>query len=591
MTYRTHTYSGITLLCISSLLTSLSFNGCTSDGPAEVSTTTTRPVSVIQLSERTHNRQTHLTGAVSLYRQQDVGFEVSGRVLFVLDVGKEVSGPVFDGRGEMIRAGDVIAKLDDTRQHLHARGIRARLNSLEKQMEARQIEASQVAQANLRAAQARLRGATNEVEAARQVIKAAEATLRLANQTLERQQRLMKKGAGRQQDVDDARSNYDRMLARKAQVEATVQSRLSALDAQRAAVATAEAAIPLKQAEVESIRARISETQEELQRAEEDLKDTTLRAPFSGRITRVHVTQGAVVTTANAVVTLSLMDPMEVQVQVSADHERRIQTGDRVTIYSKDPASPTGEKVPLHAIVFEKGAVADPNTHTFRIDLMVRNERRRIHDVDPTTKGLPVVQNILPVIRRYRGEVGALFVETHAIYRENEETYVLRIPDLNLGTGGRRSVVGRNVPEKIPVVLGNDYHRIVSWNMQSIEQHGTLREGDLVVLNPKREHLTGFAYGRPQWMLRPGDLVPVHFISETTPKGFYVPVDAITKIDGRPLVFVAEMNKATLREVSVHESYGEMRRIEGEGIGSGSQVIVSGVHYVSDGQPIRIVKQ
>ena len=581
------------LACTSAwvLVASLGLNACTSEGPAEVSTPTVRPVVVMPLVERKFNRQTHLTGAVALYRRQDVGFEVSGRVLFVLDVGKELQGPVFDANGQLLRSGDIIAKLDDTRPRLHTQGVRARLNSLRKQLEAKRIEADQVTQANLRAARARLRGAKNEVEAARQEVKATDASLRLANQTLERQKRLMTKGAGRQQDVDDARSIYDRMRARKAQMKAALQGRLSATDAQSALVATAEAAIPLKQAEVESLHALINETRGELERAQEDLKDTTLRAPFTGRVTRVHVTQGAVVTAANPVVTLSLMDPMQVQVQVSADQERRIQTGDRVTIYPKDPMSPTGKKSPMQAMVYEKGAVADANTHTFRIDLMVRNERRRIYQLDPSTKGLPVVQNILPIIRRYHGEEGALFVETHAIYREGDKMFVLRIPDMNLDSGGRMSIVGKNVPEKIPVVLGTDYYRVVSWTMQSLNQHGALREGDLLVLNPKSEHLTGFAYGRSQWVLRPGDLVPVHFISETTPKGFYVPVDAIVKIDERPLVFVAESNRAMMREVSVHESYGGMRRIEGEGIGSGSQVIVSGVHYVADGQPIRIIKR
>jgi len=573
------------------LLATLTVNGCTSDGPAEVSTPAVRPVAVMQLTERDFNRETHLTGSVALYRQQDVGFEVAGRVLFVRDVGKEVEGPSYDARGRMVQPGDVIAKLDDTRHRLHAQGVRARLNSLGKQLEARQIEADQVAQANLSAARARLRGAENEVEASRQEVKAAEATLRLAHQTLERQKRLMAKGAGRQQDVDDARSNYDRMFARKAQMQAASQTRVSILDAQRAEVATAQAAIPLKQAEVESIRAKINETQGELEQALENLKDTVLHAPFTGRITRVYVTQGAVVTAGNRVVTLSLMDPVKIEVQVSADQERRIQTGDRVKLYPKHPVSPTRKTAGFHAMVYEKGAVADSNTHTFRIDLLVRNERRHIYELDPGTKGLQVVQNILPVIRRYHGEEGALFVETHAIYREDDKTYVLRVPNLNLDSGGRRSVVGKHVPEKIAVVLGNEYYRVVSWTMQSVEQHGDLREGDILVLNPKPEHLKGFAYGRSQWVLRPGDLVPVHFMSETTPKGFYVPVDAITKVDNRHIIFLAEGNKAKARVVSVHDSYGELRRIEGDGISDGSAIIVSGVHYVSDDQPIRIVKR
>jgi hypothetical protein len=52
------------------------------------------------------------------------------------------------------------------------------------------------------------------------------------------------------------------------------------------------------------------------------------------------------------------------------------------------------------------------------------------------------------------------------------------------------------------------------------------------------------------------------------------------------MVFVVESGIARARPVSVHESYGELRRVEGEGIATGSEVIVGGVHYVSDGQPV-----
>lgn len=82
-----------------------------------------------------------------------------------------------------------------------------------------------------------------------------------------------------------------------------------------------------------------------------------LLAPFSGRITSVHVTQGTVVAAGVPVVTLTLMD--RVQVEVSADDERAIQTGDRAIIYPQHPRH-GGRQVPVNAIVFEKSAVADP---------------------------------------------------------------------------------------------------------------------------------------------------------------------------------------------------------------------------------------
>ena len=120
---------------------------------------------------------------------------------------------------------------------------------------------------------------------------------------------------------------------------------------------------------------RTSLTEEQLNQAREDVEDAVLFAPFSGRVTGIHVTQGAVVEAGTAVVTLTLMDPIQVQVAVSADHDRRIHTGERAFLYPKNPVTPNAGRLEVPALVFEKGSVADPDTHTFRIDLMARNER------------------------------------------------------------------------------------------------------------------------------------------------------------------------------------------------------------------------
>lgn len=66
-------------------------------------------------------------------------------------------------------------------------------------------------------------------------------------------------------------------------------------------------------------------------------------------------------------------------------------------------------------------------------------------------------------------------------------------------------------------------------------------------------------------------------------------MNAITMIDDKHVVFLAEDDQARMTEVTVHDLYHELRRIEGEGVAPGARVIVSGVHYVSDGQPVTIV--
>jgi RND family efflux transporter MFP subunit len=499
------------------LLAAVLLGACSPETPTSDAVLKPRPVKVLVLAERDFRRESNLTGLVSLYREERIGFEISGRVLSVLDLGLQVDGPALAEDGQLVRAGDVIAVIGDTRYRLQVETLQARLESEEQNLD----------------------------------VIAAE--LERARKTLERQKRILKQGAGNQQAVDDANSAWLSQAARQRQQQAHVK-----------------------------------ETVEQLNQAREDLDDTVLRAPFSGRITAVHVTQGAVVDAGTPVVTLSLMDPIQVQVAVSADHDRRIQTGDRAFLYPENPLSREGTTPEVPALVFEKGSVADPDTHTFRIDLMARNQRLLVEDFVPETAGLPLVEEILPAVRRYQGEAGALFVPVDSLYREDGSDYVLRLPGVGFRDDTRRDAVGKHIPEKIPVQVGDDYVSVAKWNFRSLQQDGGLREGDFVVLKPRAEYLDGLAIGRPQWLLRPGDLVPVRFLLDTTPRGFYVPVAAITLVDGQHAVFVVEAGVAHLRSVSVHEIYAEQQRIEGEGIAAGTQVITSGMQFVSDGEAVRV---
>ena len=496
----------------------LLITGC--EGKAEPKRTMpSRPVTVMELHERELPIERALTGVVSLYREEQIGFEVGGRVLAVQDVGLEVRGPAFNEKGDLDHQGEEIASLERTRFSAQVKYLQAQLSSV------------------------------------RADLAAARAERILAGQSLERQRRVLNEGAGSQQAVDNAQSAFDQATAR-----------------------------------VEARRAAVDATEEQLRLAREDLNDTTLYAPFNGRITAVHTSQGAVVNAGSPVVTLTLMDPVFVRIEVSADDEREIRTGERALVYPKDPAV-GGKRMPITAIVFDKSAVADERLRTFQVDLILRNQRRHVHELLPGLEGLPVVNEYLPIIREYQGEAGPLFVHVDAVLREGDESYVLRLPGVSFNTEGKRGALGKHVPEKVTVELGDEYTTVIRWNFRSLKDHGKLREGDFVIRLPKREYLDGVAVGRPQWLFRPGELVPVRFKLPSSPRGFYVPVGAITKVAGAPAVYLLEDNRARARTVTVHEPHGELRRIEGDGITSGAQLIVGGVHYLSDGQPVTVTQR
>ena len=175
-----------------------------------------------------------------------------------------------------------------------------------------------------------------------------------------------------------------------------------------------------------------------------------------------------------------------------------------------------------------------------------------------------------------------------SILVEDGEAFLLRLPGVSFHAGAERSAVGHHLPDKVKVTLGDQYTTVVNWNFRSVSEAGDLLEGDFLILNPQPDYLDGVAGGRPQWLLRPRDLVPVQFSHSNTPLGFYVPVRAITLLGEAEAVLVVEDGTARARAVTGYETIEEFRRIEGEGITTGTQVIVGGMHYVSDGQPVTV---
>ena len=88
-----------------------------------------RPVTVIELQHQDFARDRMLTGVVDLYREQDIGFEISGRVTTVLDEGLEVRGPAFNEQGDLIRRGDPIAAMESARYGSQVGALQARLDA------------------------------------------------------------------------------------------------------------------------------------------------------------------------------------------------------------------------------------------------------------------------------------------------------------------------------------------------------------------------------------------------------------------------------------------------------------------------------
>ena len=104
------------------------------------------------------------TGTVASWKTDQLGFEVSGRVEFVVEPETNISGDVSAGEGGVSARGTELARLDPTRYELGVESAKAEIATAEKQREAAQIELDSVIPAQQEAAQAQFVLAKTEME-------------------------------------------------------------------------------------------------------------------------------------------------------------------------------------------------------------------------------------------------------------------------------------------------------------------------------------------------------------------------------------------------------------------------------------------
>ena len=568
----------------------LVLSACGGDGEAQARDRA-RPVTYLTLEETAPGRSARVTGVAEPYRQADVGFEVGGRVEYVIDVGKEVEGPVLDEEaalvldadGAPVGLGDVIAVLDTTRFEQAVEATKLEIASTRLGLEAYRIDLEEVAKPELRAAQAQLDSAILDISAAEDAVVAAQASFTLARTSVERDRQLVADGVLSQSELDESTSRFENAQAELAQARTQVETRQRAREGREADVAKARGAIKLKEAQIETTRAEIAELELSLEQAETDLEDCVLRAPFSGRITEQHVSRGAYVRAGRPIVTLTLIDPMKIVFNVSAENERLVQVGAQVRVFSSALPSSVSSDGSHVGIVRLKTAVADARTRTFRVDAMLRNFRRS----DNARDGTPTMEQFLPVVHRYAGEGGPLFVSPLCVSQEGG--YVLRLPGLGPNYAEKPATSALIRPERIDVTVGDDYFNVIRWPFREVVEAGDLRPWDMLVVNPEPGHLEGVRIDRAEWTFRPGELVPVALDLGNQPPGIYVPLQAISERNGETSVFLLEDGRVRQTPVTPHEAYRDLRRIEGEGVAPGARIAMDGVHFLVDGDQVRVI--
>ncbi|MFN0087506.1 MAG: efflux RND transporter periplasmic adaptor subunit [Blastocatellia bacterium] len=284
---------------------------------AETARTAVKPrVKLVSVERRQQVRSVEAVGSLFAYDEVTVSSEAEGRVEQVMvDVGDRV------GKGQVLaRVSPVELQLSVDQQQAALRQARARLGLRESE------------------------GELKDVRDAAEVKKAA-ADLADAEQKYKRAQSLLETGVIARQVFDEAEAKFT----------------------------AAKATYDLAAQQVENMRASMQQTQATLNLASKRLRDTSIRAPFAGRVKSREVTVGQYLKIQAPVMTIVNVDPLRVRLNVPEKMSPWVRAGREVWLRLE--AFPgrefTGRISRINPAVEEK-------TRTFEIEALVANPRAEL---------------------------------------------------------------------------------------------------------------------------------------------------------------------------------------------------------------------
>ncbi|UUO07154.1 efflux RND transporter periplasmic adaptor subunit [Blastopirellula sp. J2-11] len=533
-----------------------------------------RPVSTITLNTTRPGVASEVTGSVVSWKTEQIGFEVEGRVRQVIEPNEQIEGRLVAQNGEshLLSEGTPLARLDDERFQITVQSAKAAVEVARRQIEAVQVDIEQRIPAS---------------------IAAAEAEKQLAEIEMARTQKLFDKSASTQAALDQA---------------------ITTMATAEANVARAKAELSSRQAEVRSLEAQALQAEQQLADAERNLEDVVLYSSFRGQIAETHVLPGSYVKAGDPVITVQLMDPVSIEFELSAAASRKFQHGDSLRIYTINPGQPRKE---LCGFVYLTDAVADSQTRTFTVKLLVRNEE--VQMTPPMElDGYPVARtvdlwplNIGPVLSGDQ----RLFVEEESIHHDAQGAFVWKATNRHMGEisdNKNRVLTVEKIrvdaqPVSVPFLGNWNFVPVTIRSDQNFDPERDLIAGKMIVEGQEADDWNGdkLLYDRGGWLLRPGDLVRVELSEDSAGSGLYVPMKALRHASGQASVFVVDRStpdRPIARETPVtivtadaalrqEAALQRIEPVEPGTLAAGAQLIVEGVHYLVDGDEIVLIKK
>lgn len=564
MRYRTlcHSTGLLVVLCL------LAAVGCKSQSDSETRQKSPRPVSVFKLTASDPSITERLTGVAGSWKTQDLSFEVAGRIQYVAEPETDIEGRILasnpppsteQGTAEakpptLLSAGNELARIDPTRYKLKVASAEAQIATIVQQRSASLVELEKVIPAEH---------------------SSATAELKFQEAELARIEPLVRTGAVSKSDFERVLANRDKATAGLAQVDASAAA---------------------KDAEIKSLDAQILEAQQALSDAKRNVEECTIYSPFRGQVATVDAIPGAYVNAGQSVLTVQMMDPIKVELEVSAEQSRLLTYKDSVEVV----VSTTADEKLFNAIVYMIDPAADPNTRTFTVTLLMDNFKASA-GIPPELSGKPLART-REIWRLFKNKLpGQDFqmTESGSIHEDAQGSYVWKITNGQQVGGVDNQILD---VKKIRVNTGDVHIPFLDiWTFRAVQVapgQDFNPETDLIAgkLELPEEMAAGFNGGqilfdRPQWLVRPGDLVAVNLNGERLPVGFYVPISVISENSGKYFVYAIDSGVARRVEVNVFETINTSRRIEPIDAGAladGVELVAKGTHYLVDGERVLV---
>lgn len=145
------------------------------------------------------------------------------------------------------------------------------------------------------------------------------------------------------------------------------------VESMRSRGAASEADVDQAQTQLELARARLEAARARLGLAERALADSSVTAPFAGRVARRYVNEGEFVSTGKPLFDLVALDDMEVEFHLAERDSGRVAVGDRVKVR----VAPFPDEV-FPASVSVVSPKIDSRTRTLRVKARVENPEGRL---------------------------------------------------------------------------------------------------------------------------------------------------------------------------------------------------------------------